>query len=165
MSAVVVACRSEHVEHHRGFKGARFVFHAAWYDEALAGVNLEYVRARGEGESTGEHVDGLFVRMAVPRAAPARLHAVLDEHHLRSVREHATLEPRLRRRDRHGVRREQGQRGSSHAQPARSFERASATAATSARARSVSTASLPASSAAMSTSSAPTPSAEAPAAM
>ena len=95
---VVVAARSEGIEDDGGLERPGLMLDATTDDEGVAGTQLERLAAARHAQAPGDQVHGLVVRMAVAGACPTLLHAMLDQHEPRVVREHAAREPRLRLR-------------------------------------------------------------------
>jgi hypothetical protein len=79
-----------------GFKRAGLVLQPAANHEAIAGAGVKSPALAGDAEMAGDHINDLLVRMAVRRADPSFLHAMLRQKQFLVIRPDCARETWLR---------------------------------------------------------------------
>ena len=87
---------SEDVNDVSRLHGTRLVLNSASNHEAVAGTHVDRLAGARNFEMSGDHVDNLFVGMAVRCANPTFFHTMLRQEQLVVVRAHAARQSRFR---------------------------------------------------------------------
>src|SRR5262249_49676609 len=82
--------------HVAGFKRAGLVLQPTANHKAIAGASVESPARTGDAEMAGDHIYDLLVRMAVRRANPSFLHAMLRQEQFVVIRPDGAREAWLR---------------------------------------------------------------------
>src|SRR6266404_3631014 len=95
-SNVIFAAGREHIYDQGIFQSRGSVFDAAADRETVTGPNLECFSLRSDLQMSANHVNNLFVGVAVDRANPTLQHLVLGEKEFVVVRHHLACQTWLR---------------------------------------------------------------------
>jgi len=93
---VIAPTGSKYINDVAGFKRAGLVLEAAADHEAIAGAGVESPARTSDAEMAGDHINKLLMRMAVRRANPSFLHAMLRQEQFVVIRPDGASEAWLR---------------------------------------------------------------------